>query len=168
MSIPRKTRPHTVATLHSRCIEEGDCWIWQGATDGHGKPQVRHHGATMYVRRLVRELADGRKIPTGKVVACKCGTAKCVAPAHMVITNHQGRADLAKARGAYLGISRQVKMANTKRAQSHITEQVVQAIRNADSSRQAASQFGVSLSHCKAIRRGTARVGANPFAGLMA
>ena len=96
MSTTRKTRIHTVATLHSRCIEEGDCWIWQGACDGHGKPQVRHLGKTVYVRRLMRELKDGRRIPTGKVVACKCGMDKCVSPAHTVITDHQGRADLAK------------------------------------------------------------------------
>lgn len=167
--MPKTNQPqaHTVTTLHSRCIEEGDCWIWQGACDGHGKPQVRHLGKVTYVSRLIRELTDGRRIPTGMVVACKCGTPLCVAPGHTVVTNHQGRADLAKARGAYQGVARQMKMANTKRTQSHISEQVVQAIRNACSSRVAAREFGVSVSHCKAIRRGTARVGTNVFAGLM-
>jgi hypothetical protein len=57
----------------------------------------------------------------------------------------------------------------TKRAQSWITEEMVARIKAAPNGKVAAELTGVSHSHAKNIRRGTARADfANPFGGLMA
>ena len=250
--------------IKSRCTEEGRCWLWTGAQDGHGRPQMRHDGKVVYVRRLVRELTDGQPVPKGFVAAASCGQKLCVSPHCSCVATHKQRAQMAAARGAFGGATRTRKMTRTKRqapgfspgsertgrpgllcgklpsvattvpnssfairqlepsteisgnspsrmgvrevgallnesaqadavghgrpvegipvlqrgedvkatkhAKSRITADMVQAIRLAPPPcSRIASEVGVSLSHVKAIRRGTARRDlGNPFAGLVA
>lgn len=157
-------------TIKDRCIEEGECWLWQGSLDGHGRPQKRHEGKTVYVRRLVRELADGEPVPRGLVVAAKCGQKLCVSPHCSVSATTKRKAQMAAKRGAYNNPSKAAKMTLMKRAASWITDELVQQIRMAPApASRIAQETGVSLSHVKAIRRGTARRDfSSPFAGLMA
>ena len=35
-------RPNTVETLRAKCVEEGECLLWQGRVSNHGVPMVRH------------------------------------------------------------------------------------------------------------------------------
>ncbi len=168
--IPRLSPAEHLRLIHSRCIEEGDCWLWEGALDGHGRPQKRHEGKTVYVRRLVRELADGAKVPANRVVASGCGHPLCVSPACSCVATHKERARMAADRGAYNSIAKTVKTMLTKRAASWISDELVQQIRMAPPpASRIAAETRVSLSYVKAIRRGAARRDiSSPFAGLMA
>ena len=169
-TLPRLSPAEHLRLIHSRCIEEGSCWLWQGALDGHGRPQKRHEGRTVYVRRLVRELFDGAAVPANRVAANACGRALCVSPACSVVATNKERARMAADRGAYTSIARTVKVMLTKRAASWISDELVQQIRVAPApASRIAKETGVSLSHVKAIRRGAARRDiSSPFAGLMA
>lgn len=152
----------------SRCDEVGNCWIWNGGLDGHGRPQKRHAGKTVYVRRLVRELADGQPVPADKVVPASCGCKLCVSPHCSSITTTRQKALMAAKRGVYNNPAKLAKMALTRRAKSHISDELVEQIRSADGPcSRIAADTKVSLSHVKAIRRMTARRPMNsPFAGL--
>lgn len=156
--------------IKGRCIEEGDCWLWDGALDGHGRPQKRHEGKTVYVRRLVRELADGKPVPRSLVVAAKCGQKLCVSPQCSVSATTKRKAQMAADRGAYNNPAKAAKMIVMKRAKSWITEDLVNQIRVAPApASRIAKETGVSLSHVKAIRNGSARRDfSSPFAGLLA
>lgn len=157
-----------MAMIHSHCDEVGKCWFWKGALDGHGRPQTRHDGRNVYVRRLVRELTDGVPLQRGIVAAAECGHKLCVSPECSVATTTKGKATMAANRGAYNSAAKTAKMTATKRARSHISEEVVDRVRSADgSSREIAARENISISHVKAIRRGLSRrpLG-SPFAGL--
>ena len=95
--------------IQSRCTEDGPCWIWLGATDGHGRPQMRHEGRTTYVRRVVRALADGAPVPAKRVVASRCGNKGCVSPECSVVATHKQKAQFGAERGAYTNIKKTVK-----------------------------------------------------------
>lgn len=164
----RKPKVHTLDSLRDCCEEVGQCWIWQGATDGKGRPQLRNglHG-TRSPRRLVRQLTDGKPVPAHLVVTCKCGDILCISSDCSVVATNSTTHKMAVARGSYRNAARDIRMALTKRAQSHISEDMVQIIRLAQSALDGHRQTGVSLSHCKAIRRGDARRSySSPFAGL--
>jgi hypothetical protein len=164
----RPTLTQTVESLRARCVEEGDCWIWKGCTDSHGRPQARHNGMVQYVRRLLRELTDGKPVPSNKMVPCLCGQSLCVSPACSLVTDSQGKARLASQRGAFNRPDKLLRMVATMRAKSPITDALVGQIRTAEGPcSRIAAETGVSLSHVKAIRRGAARKDySSPFAGL--
>lgn len=158
---------HTLASLRARCDEIGDCWIWKGATDGHGKPSARHAGKGTNPRRVVRALKDGHPIQPGELVVATCHNPRCISPACSVRTDDKGRARIANEGGAYSNPAKNRRGAMTKRAKSWITEDAVAAIRAARTALEASQQTGVSLSHSKAIRRGAARKDyTSPFRGL--
>lgn len=154
--------------IGSRCDEVGECWIWKGALDGHGRPQKRHNGKTVYVRRLVRELVDGQPVPADKVVPASCGCRQCVSPHCSSVTTTRQKAVMAAKRGVYNNPAKLAKMALTRRAKSHISDELVEQIRSAEGPcSRIAAETNVSLSHVKAIRNMTARKPINsPFAGL--
>jgi hypothetical protein len=158
----------TLDDIKARCEEVGDCWIWQGAKDGHGRPQARHQGKVVYVRRLARELADGKPMPPNLVAASKCGDPGCVSPECSVRTTTKGKAKLAAARGAYSDPAKIARTMLTRRAQSRIPDALVEQIRLAPGPCvRIAAETNVSVSHVKAIRRGAARRPiSSPFAGL--
>lgn len=155
--------------IRTHCTEEGKCWLWNGGCDGHGRPQCRHGGKTAYVRRLVRELADGKPVPRHLETACACGRKLCVSPECSVATTPKRRAQMASQRGAFRNVNKAIKCALTKRAKSHISDELVKWIKDAPGTcRDIAHGAGISLSHIKAMRNGTARKDySNPFAGLM-
>ncbi len=155
--------------IHERCIEEGDCWIWQGAMSGSAslRPCVNWGGKTRYVRRLVSEMKG--VIPPGFVAVATCGRERCVSP-HCVkaVTNKRSKQMAAK-RGAFSNPAKIRKASMTRRANSWITEEVVGRVRTAPTAQAAHDETGVSLSYCKAIRRGCFRRDFNnPFVGLLA
>lgn len=160
---------HTVESLRARCVEEGECWIWQGASDGHGKPSTKHNGRTANPRRVVRELVDRKPLPPGVQVVPACHNSMCISPACCVKTDHRGRARIANERGAFSNPAKNRLGAMTKRAKSWITDEMVALIRAARNGPEAAHETGVSLSHCKAIRRGIARKDySSPWASMPA
>lgn len=162
------TNKQHIALIKSRCDEVGECWIWNGALDGHGRPQKRHEGKTVYVRRLVRELADGKPVPADKVVPASCGCKKCVSPKCSSITTTREKAVMAARRGVYSSPAKLARMVLTVRAKSHISDELVERIRASDGPcSRISAETKVSLSHVKAIRRLAARKPmSSPFAGL--
>lgn len=159
---------HTLESLFARCDECGNCWLWKGANDGHGKPSTKHGGKTVNPRRVARELKDGTPLKPGQQVVPTCHNRLCISPECSIRTTAKGRARIANERGAFNNPAKNRRAAMTKRAKSHISEEMVATVRAARTAAEAASQTGVSLSHSKAIRRGDARkeYRGNPFSGL--
>lgn len=75
MSCPAK--PWTYERVLSRCIEEGDCQLWQGSVDGGGYAQARIDGKIARVARWVLEDMLGRPIRPKRVATPKCGNRNC-------------------------------------------------------------------------------------------
>lgn len=72
--------------IMERCVEEGDCLIWQGCLSthlgyGNGRPCVRvmidGQWKTRYVRNIIYEARNG-PVPPGKMVYGSCTTPRCV------------------------------------------------------------------------------------------
>jgi hypothetical protein len=163
----RKPYTQTLDKIKARCVEVGDCWVWQGAHDGKGRPVCVHMGKRISVRRLAKQLDEGREIQRHLVAACKCGDEKCVSPICSVITTVKKAHQMAAERGAYTNAARDRKMAMTKRAMSPYGAEAIAIVKDAPSASEAARRTGMSPSHAKAIRRGTARQDySSPFAGL--
>lgn len=156
--------------IRTRCVEDGQCWLWQGGCDGHGRPQIRHDGVVVYTRRLARQLSDGKPVPPDMRVPNACGRKTCVSPECSVIGTVATVRKMAAARGAYAKANRNIRQMQTKRAKSAISDALVEQIRNAPAPCwRIAAETGVSLSHVKAIRRGTARRDlSSPFGWLLA
>jgi hypothetical protein len=154
--------------IRTRCEVVGDCWLWkQGCSDG-GMPIMGVLGKTRAVRRVVYAETHG-SIPEGKKISPRCGHKKCVSPECLCAVTQKQATQAAAKRGAYSGAAKILKTALTMRARSKYSDEVVERIRTADGpAHLVAAETGVSLSHAKNIRRGTARKDYldNPFAGL--
>ena len=164
------TRTQTIDSIAARCVEEGDCLLWTGGCDGHGRPKCRHDGRSDYVRRVMRELVDGKRIPPGKVVAAQCGNKLCVSANCSVIGTDKTRGALAAKRGAYTSAAKAARIAVARAAQSRFDPATIQMVRDHPGpSRAAARDAGMSSSYARAIRAGKVRRAAtiNPFAGLL-
>jgi len=83
----------TLARIKLRCIECGDCHLWQGSKNDRGHPQK--HGKTM--RRTVWEFAKGA-IPTGKLITVTCNQVSCLNPDHLALTTRSEVARITNAR----------------------------------------------------------------------
>jgi len=167
--MPRSIRTQTIESIVSRCVEEGDCLLWTGGLDGHGRPQCRHLGKSAYVRRVLRELVDGKPVPAGLVVACTCGNRLCVSTRCSLVASNKTRAELAARRGAFSNAAKSARIAITRAAQSRFNAEAIERVRShPGTAKAAAKEVGMSHSHAKAIRRGESRAALvrNPFAGL--
>jgi hypothetical protein len=168
----------TLERIKMRChdcdsLEENDCWEWQDYARNGRDPQMRMAGPwiaglrkTVIVRRLVYELAIG-PIPTKRQIVVKCGSLLCVNPKHFAAKTLQQvrRADVV--RGKYKGQARILKMVETLRRRSKLTDAAIEDIRTADISRgELAEKWGVHPSYVTKIRNCEARKDSNPFAGL--
>jgi hypothetical protein len=154
--------------IKMRCDLSGDCWLWQQGCSGAGMPIIGVNGKARAVRRVVYAEAHGQ-IPEGKKISPRCGHKKCVSPECLQAVTQKQAIQSAAKRGVYSGMAKIIRSAMSARARSHITEEVVERIRAAEGpTHLVAAETGVSLSHAKAIRSGTARKEyvANPFAGL--
>ncbi len=83
----------TLDAIKARCTQDGECWIWTGATV-HGRPCMaqRRDGKRVNapVQRQALEIA-GKTSPWGGRAQCRCGNALCCNPAHLVQVS-QGKA----------------------------------------------------------------------------
>jgi hypothetical protein len=153
--------------IYSRCIEDGDCLIWQGAVTESGMPFMAHGGKVKAMVRRVLYVELHGSIPEGRLITPTCGHKRCLAEHHLQALTPKRSKEIAVRKGAYKNPARHRKAVLTMRAKSHITEEIVQAIRNAPTSRAAHEQTGASLPYCYAIRDGVRRADmASPFAGL--
>lgn len=163
MTIPN---PALAARIHGRCIEDGDCLIWQGCAVKGKSPQMRINGTTLSVRRLLWEALHG-PVPDGKQVARTCECVLCVR--HIAPETYGKVARRAAAAGGQVSPARRAKISATKTAAAgKLTPAIIADIRSsAESGAQKAREYGISKSLACAIRRGAKHKDhSSPFAGL--
>lgn len=159
-------KPELMERILSKCIEDGDCLVWQGSSAYGKHPQMSVDGKCVPVRRLMHEHKFG-KLPPGKVAAHVCETRNCICHTEALTTSEVAKR--VGESGAWSTISRRVKIAEAKRAASHITPEQVEAIRAAETWSQAAELTGLSEWAVKQIRGGRRWADLrSPFASLMA
>ena len=156
---------HTLATLREHCVIDGKCWLWANVK---GRPLVGHDGKIVPARRLARELKDKQPIPEGMLALAKCGNRHCISPACSYIGTPHNRTRDEVARGSYNRPMARIKAAKTRNAKSHITDDMVRAVRNTTGTCKAiAEQLGISKPYVSQLRHNQKRVDrSNPFAGL--
>lgn len=72
--------------IQNKCQEDGDCLIWQGATDDAHVPQMRLPGSRkVYAARRVLLEALGKPPQKGHLATTKCDNPLCMAEEHVVL-----------------------------------------------------------------------------------
>lgn len=144
-----------LVSIKDRCIEEGDCWVWQGALSTQGIPVARFDGKTGPVRRIVGELIG---LPlNGRVATCNCGNKLCVSPSHVIAITRkklQARTGMAL-RGSVSSKLRSKKIFDTKLKTKppKLSIEIAREVRSSlETERAAAKRLGVSQYTIHAIR----------------
>lgn len=164
---------HTLESLKGKCIEEGDCWLWQGYMANNAAPMVYHNGELWFVRRLVATMIGKPPSPNHKYMSTKCGSKLCICPEHLQYrTEKQHMSAMAKAVDPR-SITRKLNLmtAARKRSITKLSKEKVLAIHRDDRSyREIAADYGVSKSLVGKVKRGKAWEDIykqiNPFSGL--
>lgn len=152
--------------IRARCIEDGDCLIWQGYSLSGRNPQIKYQGKVLLVRRVLWEAKNG-PIPAGKHIAVTCSTPNCVH--HIQAETCSETQKRAGEKGMYSTPQRCAKIAATKQAQcSPLTLEQVQDIRyGPGTAKDAALRHGVGHTTAAGIRRGDRwKEYSSPFTGL--
>lgn len=159
----------TWARIRCRCVEDGDCLLWDGSVDRRGFPRfnikVNGKPKTYQVRRLAWELKNGRPVPAGMKVTSTCGHRLCLQ--HLDLITH-GEA-VSKAANQPQSIARRIANGLKMRAVAKLDMEKARYIRESTKTTvELAGELGVSFSQAARIRRGEAwKEYSNPFAGLL-
>lgn len=152
--------------LLSRCVECGDCQLWDGPTHPDGTPRIYPRVGSKSLRRLVWELREGA-IPKGKIVVTSCDRPLCIEHLKLstraeVIEQTMARPDVAARKAAA------TRRARRARAPKMDMERA-RAVR-ASTKRQSeiAAEFGIAQSLVSRIINNISwrEPVANPFMGL--
>jgi hypothetical protein len=100
---------HTLESLKARCVEEGDCLLWQGHMTKMNTPGVylkrdlaSNRGIMVSTRALAHELATGYEIKPGWYYRPTCGNAQCINPEHTgVLSPKQHMTHMARLLNSY-------------------------------------------------------------------
>lgn len=157
-------RQKLAARIACKCIEEGNCLIYQTTDTGL---RIQFAGKVMPVRKAVLIAADAPVIED-VFFGTSCMTKNCVAQDHIRQRTPTQKAQFFAKRGAYSGILKTAKMAATKRAKSKLDDDKVAAIRASDkSSRALSNEYGVAASYITSIKAGNLwKSYGGPFSGL--
>lgn len=60
-----------------------DCWIWVGASGGHGYGRVSYNGVSEFAHRA-SYIEAGGNFDAGNIVRHMCGVPYCIRPGHLV------------------------------------------------------------------------------------
>ncbi len=157
---------HTIESLRARCVEEGECWHWQGYSANH-VPQV-HDGEKMTATRKVMWRLMGHEVKKG-YYSTSCGHKDCVNPEHLVYRSPA--VHMRKMNAQEFTLERKLKMQQARRARPDIvlSESLAREIRVADGRySDIGAQYGVTKAVVSRIKQGRLwRDTANPFGGLM-
>lgn len=159
-----KELPDAVKAIHAQCIEEGDCMLWTGRTNGCGHPKLSRQPA----RRVVWEAVNG-PIPAGKMVTTSCRDVACLEPTHLVLTT-KSEVSLINNACTATRLKRSATAARTARAKfGKITMAIAREIRSSDKTgRDWAKELGVSVSLVSLVRQNKSWVEhSSPWAGLL-
>lgn len=154
--------------LHERCLEDGDCWIWQLACSSNGTPKFTHERKQLAVRRVMAELI-GKNVE-GKLATNTCGNPRCVNPDHIKVTGKSEMMKMVVKRTGYpQQIARRKKISDSKRQIAKITLEQAMEVRNSDETiEQAAERAGISKGVAWRIRVGkTWKDYGNPWGALI-
>lgn len=177
---PNPEGAYLLARIRARCVEEGDCLIWQGCISsssnasrgGYPIIKVGYGQPCKTVRRAIVEVAGdkngNRDLKPRQPVETTCGERLCVAQEHLVVsTPVKVGKRMAKA-GKLSSLARSAKIAASKRATGKLTMEQALEIRFSDESGPVlAERYGVHRSQINNIKRGDAwRDHRNPYAAL--
>lgn len=166
---------HTMETIRARCVEEGDCLIWQGGK-AHGSPylmaKIDGKRKSMAVRRYIAEVLQGRTVPPGRVVSMGCDCLDCVNPDHIRVYTRQQLVTRSANRTRFgEDPARKAKISAKKREQSKLTWNDVQEIRaSSESSRTMSRRTGIpfaTIQGIRAYRTWVDHASVNPFSQLI-
>jgi len=152
----------TLKTVHDRCEEVGDCWIWQQACV-NDRPQASIGGkGGQMVRRYAFCFAHSMDLAQirGLVVTSACGENRCCNPEHLRLVTHGQvlKRSWATTRDRARAAARQRGVVLAGRAggiKPKLTQEQVQEIRSdLRPSKELGPLYGVTASHISAVRRG--------------
>jgi hypothetical protein len=167
---PRRANhaPLDLGLIRAKSVEEGNCWLWQGAIHC-GMPVIRHNGKVVNVRRLVAQEFLYLNVE-GKLATARCGNGKCCAPEHVDVVTRQTLQRRTTRRTLHQQRpSRNAKLAQAARARSPLDQAMVDAIRADERpGREIADELGVAHSTVQHIRsHRNWKNYRSPFAGLL-
>lgn len=146
----------TLDFIHSQCEEVGDCLEWQGYM-GQGAPRVYDRETCHYfmVRRVIVEQARGLVIPHGMRCSARCGNARCVLDAHIMLRSYTQIGQATSKAGRYSTPSIRAAKTTYRRSRNNLKLSIEKAreIRASDlSSDKEAAKHGVSGALVRSIR----------------
>ena len=164
--------PVTMDLIRAKCIEDGDCLVWQGGRSTRtntGIPYMNSNGKSVPVRRWIAENVLNLQVD-GKMASNICANPACVAPEHVAMKTRTKLQKDTIARTLYhLNPVRNAKLAKAARERSPHSPEMVEKIRAAEGSHKAiARELGVSFSMVNSIKNGQSYrdYTNNPWAGL--
>lgn len=161
----------TLERIQSKCIEDGDCWIWQGQFISHA-PRIWKGDKYVSVRQEVVTFL-GKLRPEAEYFGTTCRNPMCVCPDHIAQRTKAEQLQM-RARLGSTGTSLQMRSrraAETMRAKvGKVTQEQAREIRVADRTlKDLSEEYGIAMETVRRIRAGmTRKDNSNPFAGLMA
>jgi len=168
---PRRANhaPLDLGLIRAKSVEEGNCWLWQGAMHT-GMPVIRHNGKVVNVRRIIAQEFLYIDVD-GKLATARCGNGKCCAPEHVDVVTRQTLQRRTIARTQFhQRVTFKEKAAQAARARSPLDHAMVDAIRADERpGREIADELGVAHSTVQHIRsHRNWKDYRSPFAGLLA
>ena len=163
--------------VYDKCVEDGECMNWQGAVQSKRRtPAMRRmgavgHGHCVSLRRMMLELASGKKLGPSRCATYMCGNINCVRLEHLGAVTRKTIQERNEARfDAVQRMTKAKRITEKARARAKLTLELAQEIAVAEGSQRAlAAKYKVSQSTIGMIRRGEAwRDLTNPFASLAA
>jgi len=149
-----------------KCVECGDCLLWQGATNAKGYPKFSKRSA----RRVVWEEAKDVKLKPSKLVTVTCGQSLCLNIEHLALTTKSEAAKRGNAPTS-VRLRKAEGSARTNRAKfGKLDMEKARYIRDSDKTGvELAAELGISKDLVSKVRnhRGWREYRANPFTGLM-
>lgn len=145
-----------------RTRESGDCLEWAGYAVEGKFPQIRVNWKLYPVRRLVWQLVRGPAKPE-QWIGTTCENPLCVNPDHLV-----ARTRSKALKGNTHAVMHKLKIAQTRRKGSYVTQEMVREIRSSNETNIAlAKRLGMTHDYVSKIRLGKRRADyVTPFQGL--
>lgn len=140
-------RVWTLDIIHSRCADDGDCWIWTQSVNGGGHPQASIEGkGGQLVRRRAFRLFRGRD---PRMLQSVCRNPLCCNPEHLFESTHS-----AVLKEAYASGSRPRSKTSQWKGVIINAEKAAEIRVSAKPYRVLAAEYGLSESSIKGIRGG--------------